>query len=269
MPEVSPEKLTAANADRHALYQESVQDPVEDVNTVRGIAADLSGREPLTLREDFCGTAIFSTEWVRGRSEALAVGVDLDAEVVDWGRKRHVAELGEGDGTLDLCLRDVLQPDERRFDVICAMNFSYFIFQQRLEMLAYFRGVHAALEAGGVFILDFYGGTEAGEVLEEEREEDGFTFIWDQAKVNPIDNSIVNHIHFQFPDGSELREAFTYHWRLWQVPEITDILREVGFSDVAVYWEDEDEDGDGSGEFTRATHAENDPGWIAYIGARR
>lgn len=268
MPMPTREPLTAANADRHALYQESVQDPVEDVRTVKLIATEMSGRSPQSIREDFCGTAIFSTEWVRGNPATTAVGVDLDASVVDWGRARHVAELGDGDGSLELLIGDVLQPDGRRFDVVCAMNFSYFIFKQRREMLEYFKTVHNSLKDDGVLVLDFYGGTEAGEVMEEEREEEGFDFIWDQAEVNPIDNSIVNHIHFHFPDGSKIKEAFTYRWRLWQIPEIVDILREVGFSDIGVFWEGEDEDGDGNGEFTRVSSGDNDPGWIAYIGAR-
>ena len=269
MHQPTREPLTAGTADRHRLYQEAVQDPAEDVRTVQTIAREMSSRNPQSVREDFCGTAIFSTEWVRNQPEATAVGIDLDPEVVDWGRARHVAELGEGDGTLELIVGDVLQADSRRFDVVCAMNFSYFIFKQRAEMLAYFESVRDSLVDDGVLVLDFYGGTEAGEVMEEEREEDGFDFVWDQAEVNPIDNSIVNHIHFRFPDGSSINEAFTYRWRLWQIPEIVDILREVGFSDVGVFWEGEDSDGDGDGEFTRKTTGDNDPGWIAYIGARR
>ena len=135
MPMPTREPLTAANADRHALYQEAVQDPVEDVRTVKSIVTEMSGRSPQSIREDFCGTAIFSTEWVRGNPAARALGVDLDASVVDWGRARHVAELGDGDGSLELLIGDVLQPDGRRFDVVCAMNFSYFIFKHRREML--------------------------------------------------------------------------------------------------------------------------------------
>ncbi len=269
MPSPSREPLTARNADPHALYQDSVQDPVEDVRTVREIAAEMSGRSPKSVREDFCGTAIFSTEWVRGDVSASAVGVDLDASVVDWGKSRHISELGQGDGELDLVIGDVLQPDGRRFDVVCAMNFSYFIFKQRREMLAYFQSVRESLVEDGSLVLDFYGCTEAGEEMEEEREQEGFKFVWDQAEVNAIDNSIVNHIHFRFPDGSSIQEAFTYNWRLWQIPEIVDILHDAGFSDIGVFWEGEDEDGDGTGEFTRETVGDNDPGWIAYIGARR
>ena len=50
----------------------------------------LRGRQAISLREDFCGTANTSCEWVRRRSKNIAVAIDLDQEVLDWGRTRNV-----------------------------------------------------------------------------------------------------------------------------------------------------------------------------------
>ena len=54
---------------------------------------------------------------------------------------------------------------------------------------------------------------------------------------------MVNHIHFEFTNGSRLKRAFTYEWRLWTLPEIRELLGEAGFSRSTVYWEDRDADG--------------------------
>ena len=73
------------------------------------------------------------------------------------------------------------------------------------------------------------------------------------------------YIHFKFKDGSKLKRAFSYAWRLWTAPEIRDLLLEAGFATVTVYWEGEDEDGEGDGVFTPNDTGEADLAWIAYI----
>ena len=77
------------------------------------------------------------------------------------------------------------------------------------------------------------------------------------------------YIHFKFPDGSKLKRAFSYAWRLWTAPELKDMLHDAGFRKVTVYWEGEDEDGEGNGEFTPSETGEADLAWIAYIVAEK
>ena len=102
--------------------------------------------------------------------------------------------------------------------------------------------------------------------LEESRECEGYSYIWEQAAFNPIDSLMTCHIHFAFPDGSRLERAFSYHWRLWTLPEIQELLHEAGFSRVVVYWEGTDEkSGEGNGIYTPATRGDADPGWVCYI----
>ncbi len=45
--------------------------------------------KPLVLREDFCGTAMLSHEWVARDVERTAWGVDLDADVLAWADAHH------------------------------------------------------------------------------------------------------------------------------------------------------------------------------------
>ena len=47
----------ASNADRHILYEKSVQDVAEEYRFVSKTFRKLRGRAPRRMREDFCGTA--------------------------------------------------------------------------------------------------------------------------------------------------------------------------------------------------------------------
>jgi hypothetical protein len=93
-----------------------------------------------------------------------------------------------------------------------------------------------------------------------------FTYIWEQAKFNPIDHEIVCHISFRLRGGKKLRRAFTYHWRLWTLPELREILAEAGFAGSDVYVEGWDDDADETdGVFRKRARFENQAGWVAYV----
>jgi hypothetical protein len=155
-------------------------------------------------------------------------------------------------------------------DIVLAMNFSYYLFPTRAEMLAYFRNVHDGLVEDGIFFLDAYGGYDAPREIEEERECEGFTYVWEQSSFNPIDGMMNCHIHFSFPDGSRIDDAFLYRWRLWTLPELRELLYEAGFSDVAIYWEGTDEEqNEGNGIYEPSEVGDADPGWVCYIVAQR
>jgi SAM-dependent methyltransferase len=261
--------LTARNAERHVLYEASVQDPDVEIERVHRIFKRRTGRVPLSLREDFAGTANLCATWIRSRRDRTATGIDLDRETLEWGRWHHLAPLGEDAYRITLRCQDVREPVPGRFDVAVAFNYSYQVFKTRADLRAYFAAVRRTLVPDGMLFLDLMGGWEARMPLEEERREKGFTYVWDQDRYNPIDSNLVCHIHFRFDDGSEMRRAFTYDWRLWQPVELTELLVEAGFRCADVYWEDEDEDGDGNGRFRIRTHVDNDPGWNCYVVAQR
>lgn len=260
----------AEQADRHVLYQESVQDVEAEIDFVEETWGELRRRPAELLREDFCGTANTACEWVRRDDSHYAVGVDVDEEVLRWGELNNISQLDvEQQARITLLQDDVVDADSEPADIILAMNFSYYLFLSREELLEYFESVREGLADDGIFFLDAYGGYDAPRVLEEERECEGFTYIWEQAEFNPIDSIMRCRIHYQFPDGSKIDNAFDYHWRLWTLPEIREVLEEAGFSQVDVYWEGTDEEtGEGDGIYEPAEVGDADAGWVCYIVAQ-
>ena len=257
----------AQRADKHRLYEASVQEVDPDISLLSRIFRGEYGRPPRLLREDFCGTAALACRWVEKNGANRAWGVDLDPDPLDWGRKHNVAKLRPAQAArLTLIQGNVLDVDHGKVDVTVAFNFSYFIFKKREELLRYFRQVRTTLGNQGLFVLDAYGGADAQRTSLEERDIDGFTYVWDQHVYDPINSQVVNHIHFEFEDGSRLQRAFTYDWRLWTLPEIRELLAEAGFSRSHVYWEGTDaETQEGNSVFTRRRKAPDDPAWVSYI----
>ncbi len=259
----------AKKADKHRLYERAVQCSDAEIDFVDQTFKALTGREAVFLREDFCGTTNSSCEWIRRRETNRAVCVDLDEDVLAWGQRHHVGSLTEEQQErIQLIHDDVMTVATEPMDTILAMNFSYWLFQDRTSLLAYFKRVYDSLVEDGVFFLDACGGFEAFREMEESTEHDNFTYVWDQSHYNPITGHYICKIHFHFKDGSKLKEAFVYDWRLWTLPEITEMLAEAGF-EATVYWEGTDEEGEGSGVFTASTQGEADAGWIVYMSATK
>lgn len=265
----------AESSDRHILYQNSVQDVESEIDFVEQTWAELRARPAILLREDFCGTANTSCEWIRRDETHQAVGVDLDKDVLDWGGSHNLSELDdEQSQRIELLHEDVLHARPGLADIILAMNFSYYLFLNRDDLREYFVNALDGLVSDGILFLDAYGGYEAPMVLTEPREcldenDQDFTYIWDQASFNPIDSCMNCHIHFEFPDQSRLDKAFSYHWRLWTLPEIREILYEAGFIKVDIYWEGTDEDNnEGNGIYKPSDMGDADPGWVCYIVAQ-
>lgn len=264
----------AQTADRHRLYELSVQCPEAEVDFIDRNFRLLRGRSARLLREDFCGTAAVCCEWVRRRKGNRAVGVDIDPEVLGWGRANNLARLDpEQAKRVSLLQEDVLRVESRPLDIVAAMNFSYWLLRERAALLRYFRGVREALKADGVFFLDAYGGYDSYRVITEQRKIDdggsGFTYVWEQESYDPITGRMICHIHFELPDGSRMERAFSYEWRLWSLPEIRELLDEAGFGRVLCYWQGWDPDGNPDGNFVPVEEGEPDAGWIAYLTAEK
>ncbi len=297
----------AEQADRHALYEVSVQSPEADCELFERIYGELSGGEPKVLREDFCGTAKLSRTWTLGKRGRRAIAIDLDGPTLEQARRRNVEPYAKQLGKrLELVQADVLEIEPGSVapaDVVAALNFSFCVFKQREQLERYLANAYGGLADKGLMILEIFGGTKAIDTDEELRELDGFTYHWEQEWFNPLTNEILCHIHFEFPDGSKLEKAFTYDWRLWSVPELRDLLLEVGFRDVKIYWEkiegedeadedeaEEEEDEDeadedeedadeadadeededdgmlrGTGEYVQREVAEQQDSWLVYV----
>lgn len=262
--------LTAKNADRHVLYQRSVQDPEFEVQFVSRVYKKLRGRPARSMREDFCGTAHLCAYWIKSHRDRSAVGIDFDRAVLRWGKQHNIDPLGERGRRIRLLQQDVRAPVRGPFDVAIGYNFSYWVFKTREDLRAYFSSVYRSLGKGGLLFLDSYGGFEAQDTMTEKRAiRGGFTYVWEQKKFNPIDHAVLNHIHFRFKDGSRMNKAFTYDWRYWTLPEVRELLAEAGFRRSTVYWEGAGADGEGDGIFRATKIAENETAWVAYVVAER
>ncbi|MED6207693.1 hypothetical protein PIB30_038082 [Stylosanthes scabra] len=94
------------------LYQQSVQSPKGDISYMQKFfLMYVGGRMPLHLQEDFCGTALLSTEWLRSDPRRTALGLDLDVEALNWCMKNNIPKVGaDGFSRISLYHGNVLQP---------------------------------------------------------------------------------------------------------------------------------------------------------------
>lgn len=256
----------SVKTDKHILYQHSVQSADAEVDFIDRLYKKTYGRAATLFREDFCGTQLISCEWVKMRPKNVAYGIDLHKPTLAWGLKHNISKLPKGAAArVHQVNKNVLEVSAPKMHVIGAFNFSYFIFKERRDLVAYFSAVRKSLAPKGMFVCDAYGGWESQQVMKEKTKIKNFTYIWEQAVYNPINDHTVCHIHFKFKNGTMVKRAFTYDWRLWTLGGVRDALLDAGFAMADVYWEDEDNKGEGTGIYRKRKSAENSPGWNAYM----
>ncbi len=263
-------RRTARTADRHDLYQRSVQTPEEDARRLARRFQVFTGETLRSIREDFCGTAALSCAFIWQNRANRAVGVDLDPATLAWGREHNVSFLDEEQRSrLTLVKGDVRTVRCDPVDLVAAFNFSYSVFHTRRELKKYFEHVTTSLRKGGVFVVDIWGGGDVFTGQIDRRRRGGFNYVWDHNEFSPITHRATCRIHFEFPDGTRMRDAFVYDWRIWTIPEIVELFEEVGFRDVHVLWEGTDaKSGGGSGVFRRDVKGEMLRSYVAYIAGR-
>ena len=86
----------------------------------------LTGRTGYLLREDFCGTASASCQWVRQGSDYQAIGVDIDPAVLEWGRENRISRLDtEDQARVSLIESDVLTVETPPVDLLMSLVFFF------------------------------------------------------------------------------------------------------------------------------------------------
>jgi len=268
--------------DPFALYEVAVQGVEWDLDFLERVWRYRNpGREPRTFREDFCSTAALATTWARRGRERRAWGVDLDPAPLQWARRHRLPFVREAAQRVTLVRGDVRQARRPSVDVACALNFSWWVFRERRELLRYLRAARAGLAPRGVLVLNLYGGLGAEKLLVErtrKRAENGpdgvmlpgFTYVWEHRRFDPIDRHLLASIHFELRDGRTLRNAFTYDWRMYTLPELKDALLEAGFGDMEVWSEGWDATGKhGNGTLYKRTRLDHSDTWVAYVVATR
>jgi SAM-dependent methyltransferase len=262
--------------DRFQLYEAAVQDVDFDLDLFRRVYRRLRGGSFTRLREDFCGTARLAITWVKRAPDRRAWALDKSPLPLAWARRHHLPLLGRAARRLRLRRGDVRRVRTPRVDVIAALNCSYWVFKRRAALLDYFRRTRRGLRPGGLLFLDAFGGEGAMRALTERRRVRGqrtnagdrippFTYVWEQRRFNPVDHQLLSHIHFEL-EGHRLRRAFTYDWRMWTLPEITEGLEEAGFVDAHVHVQAWDERSHQPlNIYRRRGRFENQEAWLAYI----
>ena len=197
----------------------------------------------------------------RKRTQVIwkTVAIDIDAQTI--------ARAPEMDRLTCVCA-DVLDVHEPPADVTAAMNFSTFFFLDREKMLRYLRHAHQCLRPNGLLVMDAFGGPSSRRVCVETRDVNppkecglpSFQYQWEQRTFDPETDRAQCHIHFLFEDGRAMRDAFTYEWRLWRLPELLEMMREAGFARAEVWGRE-----DASGLIRRRRRIPAAENWVAYV----
>lgn len=231
--------------DRFDCYELCVQSPRHVAAFLRAV----HGNHPLTLREDFCGTAAVSQRWIEDArklgEKAEAVAVDLNPECIAKARLALPPEVR-------LIAADSAKPDETPFacDVVFVGNFSVGYLHTRRELVQYLQLSRDRLSrggggfGGGVFVCDTYGGASAYKLGSLTRKHPSRTgeiihYHWAHEEADPLTGMVTNTISFKVEHNGEiiqeLPRAFVYQWRLWPIAELREAMLEAGFVSTEVY----------------------------------
>ncbi len=266
-PEPLPHKLW--------LYEAAVQQPAAEVAFAERVYRRANGRAalPMTLREDFAGTASVAAAWCMSHPEREALAIEKHGPTLRWAQRRH----GDVDG-VHFVEADVMAVGSAievpRVDVTVSLNFSTFIWHDRAALVAYFRNVKRGLSRGGVFVMDAFGGPDAMKPGVQKRKADGFGYEWEQRSFNPVTGRIDCRIHFAWTDGRRRDDAFRYDWRLWGLAELCEAMAAAGLRKPTV-WAGAGGGGGGNtpgGRFRPVARLSADDAasaWVVYVSAQR
>lgn len=255
---------------KYALYEHAVQGPRRHAEMLVAIYRELRGKYARHLREDFCGTFALACEWVWRNKRNTATGVDIDPEPLRYGKRVHRTKLSaEQKKRLKIRRRSVLTEPAEKSDLVVVGNFSFFLFKKRTVLVDYLRLCLKSLRGDGIVVLEMAGGPGMIQKMKERKSVRfhrgrRYTYVWDQKSFDPITHSARYAIHFGFPDGAVMENAFTYDWRVWTIPEVRDAMADAGFRKTCVYWETTHR-GEGTGEYTRSETGDNAYSWIAHV----
>jgi SAM-dependent methyltransferase len=249
------------------IYENTVQSSAWQMRNLPLFHKRFTGKTPTSMREDFCGTGIIACDWVKKSPKHRALGLDLDVITLEYAERVNRAALTSAQKEQVTFVRqDVRKPTREKFDVIGAHNFSFFIFHDRKDLLKYAKAAYASLKPKGTFFLEMAGGEEftTPSSASETMKVPGVgrvKYVWEQHPYDPVTKLADYSIHFKLPDGKWMSDAFTYHWRLWEIREVRELLLEAGFRDTKVIWPTDET----MTKYTTVENAEACAVWLAYV----
>ena len=244
------------------------------------------------------GAAATQPYGVSAGDDRTALAVDHDPATLAWARRRAERLLGERAGRVRFVEGDVLSvapldacgaahpsgaapPEVPPADVISVLNFSIFHFHRRENLAAYFQHARRCLAADGILVLNAFGGPGAMRTRIDRRRVEPvptssepapppFEYRWDQRGYDAVANRLDCRIHFVVDDAdgnpTTIENAFQYDWRIWTLPELTELMREAGFADAQVWRHTWDASKGKEGVFLGpVARIENLDTWLAYV----
>lgn len=246
---------------RLELYRRAVQHPEAEVRFLLETYAHYRGTYPMSLREDFAGTAAVASAWAAFADHHRAVAVESHRPTLQWSKRQPGAQ------RVTFVHDDVMRVTRPRADVIAALNFSVCEWHDRTALLSYLRHARGCLKPDGLLVVDLFGGPGAMKLGTQTRRircDNGRTFEyqWEQRAFDHVTGRIDCRIHFRIGHRL-LRNAFRYDWRLWTPPEMVQAMIEAGFT-AAEVWCDANEEQEGSEYRPRRRMAARED-FVAYV----
>lgn len=263
-------KLSEETRLKYRLYEEAVQSPNWQVENLPAFHRKFTGQTPYLMREDFSGSGRIACEWVKKSPKHRAVGLDLDPEALACAELNRADLSEKARERVKFIRQDVRVATREKFDLIGAYNFSFFVFHERCDLLRYARSAFASLKKKGTFFLELAGGDGFRQAREDDRKGKlkgvgDFRFIWEHHQYDPISAVCDYSIHFKLPHRPWMNDAFTYHWRIWEIRDVREVLAQAGFRKTYVLWEKSDRRGEGTGEYYPTENGGNEDTFIAFV----
>ncbi|QLD86051.1 class I SAM-dependent methyltransferase [Natronomonas halophila] len=208
----------------HVFPPETVEKAPEQLDDVLGLAGIDGGR----VLDMPCGVGRHAVELAARGFEVT--GVDATAPYLETARER-AAEAGADVEFVNADMREFRRPDT--FDLAVNLYTSFGYFEDRADDERAARNIYESLSPGGKLVMSL----TSKEVLAEEFQERGWseadgTYLLEDREVTD-DWCWMENRWVLVADG-ETRE-FTVSHRLYSAYELSELLREVGFSAVEVY----------------------------------
>jgi SAM-dependent methyltransferase len=234
------ENSNELNKNKHSLYQKTVQNPKREVEFFRKTYRMIFKTIPTIFREDFCGTALLSCEWVKNNVCNIAVGIDIDEFTINWGIENNVYNLSSGSERIRLIAQNVLEEfkEKTKFDIICSMNYSHFLLHKRNDLVKYFKNVKRNLERG-LFICDFFGGYHLFHTHTHKNQSDNYKCRIEQ--INIINNQSITSLNFKNREN-QYETLFKYCFRIYSLIELKEALEDAGFNKFKIFIKDVSDD---------------------------
>eukprot|EP00760_Papus_ankaliazontas_P005705 PhM_4_TR12729/c0_g2_i1/m.97903 len=235
----------------YMLYEKTVQSVGVSVEFMSTLYERKHGKQPLTLCEDYAGTANHAIEWVRRDPKCTAIAVDTDPRGLGYSMRRvlrnKILDVNSRRQKLDFLVQDVLHVEHAPVNCVCALNFSWMCMHTKDQLRRYFESVLRRTTDERLLVIDLFGGPSTKQVGDWYKEHDGYTYMWRHTNYNPITDVLSCSAAFVLPPDENDPEdegkptfltldAFEYEWRCWKAGQVTEILKEAGFGTVE-WWQ--------------------------------